>query len=170
MYRPGRGKTVASVQDASADGTWNCLQPPLELLGGGGFAGLDVDHDVADFGVGLQILAGDVDVFVGKHGVQSREYAWLVAVDMQQTVLAGMLGQRYLGEVDGAERRAVVAVLDELFGDFGPDVLLSLRRASPDVGGEQHIIHVAQRRDELLARFRLDREDVEGSASQMAGF
>ena len=62
--------------------------------------------------------------------------------------LRRMRRQRHLGEVHRRQRRAVVAVADQLVGDFGPDVLLCLRRAAADVRRQHHVVAAEQRRHE----------------------
>jgi hypothetical protein len=55
-------------------------------------------------------------------------------VDVQQAVLSGIGGERDFGKIDGSERRSVVAVLEQLAGDFESDIVLGFLRAAADVG------------------------------------
>src|ERR1700680_628698 len=91
-------------------------------------------------------------------------------MDMQQQLLAGMLGKRYLGEVHRSHGRTVVAVLHQLFRNLDADVLLSLFRASSYVRGKQDIIQPAQGRNEFFGGVLwLDREYVHSRATQVFG-
>ena len=106
--------------------------------------------------------------FFGEDGVDGGEDSGAVVMGVQQAMLAGMFGQRDFGKIDGGERRAVVAVLDEFFGDFDADVLLRLLGAAADVRRQDHVFHAAQRRDELVAvGFGLDGKNVDGGAGKM---
>jgi len=92
-----------------------------------------------------------------------------VAVNVQQAVQTGVLGEGDLRKVDGAEGRAVVAVLDQLAGDFEADALLRFFGGTADVGREQHVIELAQRREELFGRaLRLFWEYIDRGAAQVA--
>ena len=71
-------------------------------------------------------------------------------MDVQQSVLARMLGQADLGEVHGADGRAVVAVERQLLGDLAPDIVLSLDRASADVRRQDHVVEASQGRLERV--------------------
>jgi hypothetical protein len=102
--------------------------------------------------------------------VHFRQDARLIAMDVQQPVLAGICGQRYFGEVHSAECRAVVAVSQEFARYLQADIVLRLLRAAPDVGSKNHVVTPAQRRNECIpVALRFLRENVDGSALKAAG-
>ena len=112
------------------------IQAFPECNGDGALGRFDVDHDVSDLGIGLQKLAGDVDVFLGEDRVDLRQHTGLITMDVQQTVLAGVGGQRHFRKVDGAQRRSVVAVFEKFAGHLQADVVLRFLGAAPDGRGE----------------------------------
>ena len=67
-------------EHASADSARHRFQRVEQLVG---VVGLDVDDHVADLGVGLQVLAGDVDVRVRQRLIDGGQQPGFVAVDVQ---------------------------------------------------------------------------------------
>src|ERR1039457_7204992 len=159
-----------SVQNARANGAWHQFQFAPDGYRFGALGGLDIDHHVAYLGIGLQILTRDVDLLFGEYRVDGGQYAGLVTVDVQHAVLARILRQGNFREVDGAHGGSVVAVLDQLAGHLNADILLRLHGAAAHVRGEQHVVHTAQRGEELLrAAGGLVGEDVDRGPGQVAG-
>lgn len=75
--------------------------------------GIDIDHHIAHFLIGAQVLARDIDAVVGKHLVDGRENAGTVLMHMQDAVVAGVLGQCHFGKLTAeVVSTTVVAVLD----------------------------------------------------------
>ena len=97
-----------------------------------------IDDHVANARVGLQELCVDVDALAREYFVDARKHARYVLVDVQQTPAVGMAGQGDFGEVHGRQRAAVVAVAQQLGGDFAADVVLCFERAAADVRGQDH--------------------------------
>ena len=93
-------KHVLLIQNASPQGSFYLVQPALQFQCFGAFVGFDIDHHIADPGIGLQVLTGDIDALFGEDRVDGGEHAGLVAMDVQQAALAGMLGQGNLREID----------------------------------------------------------------------
>ncbi len=129
-----------------------------------------VNHDIADCRIRLQILAVDVDVSAREYLVDLRKHARHIAVDVQDAAAGRVLGQRDLGEIDRRQGGAVVAVAHQLGRHLDADVVLRLQRAAAHVWGQDHVVHVAQRRNEILVvALGLGREHVDRRARQMPG-
>src|SRR5690554_2122229 len=157
-----------SEQTAAANGAVDQLQFFQRQLG---VIGVHIDHHIADLVVGLQVLAGDVDAVFGEHGVDLAQHAGDVLVYVQQAMLVRVLRQCHFREVDRGDGRAVVAVLDQLFGHFITDVFLCFHGGAAHMRGQDNVIELAQRADELvIVGTRLDRKYVDGGAQQLAGF
>src|ERR1035438_6561992 len=114
------------VEDSGTNGPRGLVQLRFETPGGGRLLHFDVDDHVADRGVGLQILPRDIDIVPREYRVDLREHARLIAMDMQQAMLAGMLRQRHLREVDGRQGGSVIAIPDQLDGHLDADIRLRL--------------------------------------------
>ena len=92
-------------------------------------------------------------------------------MNVQQTVLVRVRGQCHFGEVDRGDRGTVVRVRDQFFGDLDTNVLLGFQGRTTDMRRQNHVIQAAQRALELfIVAFRLDREDINSSAVQLARF
>src|SRR5690554_3246589 len=164
--------------ERSGSGAFGVEHPHLEgvlhlaqgVQGLGAVGLVDVDHHVADLLVGLQVLAGDVDVVLGEHAVDLGEHARHVVMDVQQAVLVRVGRQGDLGEVDRGDGGAVVGVGHQLLGDLDADVLLGLQGGAADVRGEDDVVQAAQGALELLVvALGLHREDIDGRSVEPAG-
>ena len=59
------------IQNPRPDRSRNLLQPLLDLQRLRASLGFDIDHDVTDLRIGLQVLAGDVDLLFGENRVDA---------------------------------------------------------------------------------------------------
>ena len=89
-------------------------------------------------------------------------------MDVQQAVLAGLLGHGHFREVHGRQGGAAVGVAHELLGHFQADVGLRFQRGAADVRGQDDVLEAAQGRFEnLVVGLGLLGEHVDGSAVQV---
>src|SRR3954464_14738302 len=91
-------------------------------------------------------------------------------MDVQQSLLPWMGRKRDFWKIDGAERRAIVAVANELARDLYTNVTLRFGRAAADMRRQQDIVPAPEGRTELFGRARrFGREHVERRAGDVAG-
>src|ERR1700730_10869333 len=124
--------------------------------------GVGVDHDVADFAVGLEVLSGDIEGAAGKYLDDAAEDPRDVAVDVEISGPACTDRNLDLREVDRAHGGSRVAVFDQLARDLRADALLRLRGRAADMRRENDVLQPLERRMEgFVADCRLLREDVD---------
>ncbi|BBG28981.1 methenyl tetrahydrofolate cyclo hydrolase [Zymobacter palmae] len=132
---------------------------------------VDVDNDVADIGIGLQVLRGNVDVRFAEDAVDLGQYARHVGMDVQQAVAIRVCRQSDFWEVDRRQCRTVIGIGDQFFGHFQTDVFLGFHRGTTDMRCQDHVVETAQRGFKcFFVALRLDREHVNGCAQQVAAF
>src|SRR5580704_1886470 len=76
----------------------------------------------------------------GEEVVQLSKHAGQVALDLDEPGPKRPDRQLHLGEIDGAHRRAAVAVLDQLARDFDADALLRLLGRTADMRRQNDIV------------------------------
>ena len=63
------GFPIPSIQNPRTQRTGNFLQPFSQLPGFCAPMRVDINHDIADPGIGLQVLAGNIDLLFRKDSV-----------------------------------------------------------------------------------------------------
>src|SRR6266700_2376272 len=142
---PARGRSLL-IQHANADRAVHGPQvgeQPLALAA----HHVGFEHDVADLRIGLQVLRQDVDAVTGDRLVDAAEHAGDVAVNVDEAGAGGAGRHLHLREIDRAEGRADIGIVDQLARDLTADAVLRLLGRAADMGGEDDVGQALQRRD-----------------------
>src|SRR5262249_2310128 len=123
---------------------------------------------ISDVRIGGQKLAVDVGAEAADDAVDIPENAGHIAVNVENAMRSGLVGQLDLGKVDGAGSRAAVHELGEGRSHFPADHLLRRAGRTADVQRQDDVEQLLQlARERLLVRLRLDEEYVDGRAGEV---
>ena len=128
----------------------------------------DVGDHVADLAAGREHLSHDVRAVLGEHLVDRCQHARHVPVEMGDAPHPGVL-ELEVGQVHAQGGRAGADVVAQLARHELADGLLRLLGRAADVGREDDVGQAPQLGLEPVAAvLGLDREDIDGRATQMA--